>query len=360
MTGPPAPPPIDEPAPVRPGEELDAAALDLILKERVPGLAGTPEVLQFPGGASNLTYLVRYPQRELVLRRPPPGYKAKSAHDMAREFSMLAALRPVYPCVPRVLAYVGEGTALGTEFYVMERIRGVIVRRELPDGLVLTPAQTRRLCLNVIDKLVELHQLDYRAAGLETMGKGEGYVRRQVQGWTDRYRRSRTPDVADFEEVMAWLRERTPGDRATCVIHNDFRFDNVVLDPGDPFRVIGVLDWEMATLGDPFMDLGSALAYWVQADDDRFFLEARLQPTHLPGMPTRSEVVSYYASRTGRAVEDFVFYAVFGLFRLAAIAQQIYFRSVRGPGAPGRFASFGALVTYLERRCRQRIARPEA
>ena len=359
MSGPPAPP-IDEPVPVRPGEELDGDAVDAILKQEVPGLAGRPEIRQFPRGASNLTYLVRYPERELVLRRPPPGYKAKSAHDMLREFTILAALRPVYPSVPRVLAYVAGAAALGGEFYVMERIRGLIVRRDLPDGLVLTPPETRRWCLNVIDKLVELHQLDYQAAGLEAIGKGAGYVRRQVEGWTDRYRRSRTPDVGDFEDVMAWLRERMPADRATCLIHNDFRFDNVVLDAQDPFRVIGVLDWEMATLGDPFMDLGSALAYWVQADDDPFFLEARLQPTHLPGMPTRHEVVAYYAGRTGRAVDDFGFYEVFGLFRLAVIAQQISFRSVQGRVADARSASFGALVTHLERRCRQLIARPQA
>jgi aminoglycoside phosphotransferase (APT) family kinase protein len=358
MSGPPALP-IDEPVAVRPGQELDGAAVDAILKEKVPGLTGTPEIRQFPRGASNLTYLVRYPGRDLVLRRPPPGYKAKSAHDMSREVTILSALRPVYPCVPRVLAYVAGASALGAEFYVMERIRGVVVRRDLPEGLVLTPAETRRLCLNVIDKLIELHQLDYQAAGLEAIGKGAGYVQRQVEGWTDRYRKARTPEAADFEDVMAWLRERMPADRATCLIHNDFRFDNVVLDAQDPFRVIGVLDWEMATLGDPFMDLGSALAYWVQADDDPFFREARLQPTHLPGMATRREVVAYYASRTGRAVEDFGFYAVFGLFRLAVIAQQIHFRSVHGPGAKGPSASFGALVTHLDRRCRQLMARPE-
>jgi aminoglycoside phosphotransferase (APT) family kinase protein len=213
-------------------------------------------------------------------------------------------------------------------------------------------AETRQLCLNVIDKLIALHKIDYVAAGLEGIGKGKGYVRRQVAGWSERYRNARTADVGGFEKIMAWL-ERTmpPEDVATCVIHNDYRFDNVVLNPANPLSIVGVLDWEMATLGDPLMDLGNALAYWVQADDDEFFKRTRCQPTHLPGMLTRREVAEYYSKQTGREINNFEFYHVFGLFRLAVIVQQIYFRYSKGQSANPQFAHFGQLVNYLEQRC---------
>lgn len=355
----PAAPYIDEPAPVRPGEELDVNKVDDIIKRNIQGLNGTPEIREFPRGASNLTYLVSYPEREFVLRRPPFGYKAKSAHDMHREFMIMAQLQIAYPCVPRVIAHFGDSDILGSEFYIMERIRGIIVRRDLPEGLQLSPPDVQRLCLNVIDKLIELHQLDYKAAGLENIGKGAGYVRRQIEGWSDRYRKSRTPDVGDFETVMGWLQQRMPEDVATCLIHNDFRFDNVVLNPDYLFEVIGVLDWEMATLGDPLMDLGNSLAYWVQADDDEFFQKTRTQPTHVPGMLTRREVLDYYVSKTGQIVERFDFYGIYGLFRLAVIVQQIYYRYFHKQTANPQFAHFGQLVKYLQKRCEWIIECPE-
>jgi aminoglycoside phosphotransferase (APT) family kinase protein len=348
---------IDEPVAVRPGEELDASKVDAAVKTVVPGLTGEPSIAEFPRGASNLTYLIRYPDRELVLRRPPFGYKAKSAHDMRREVTILTALKPVYPYVPKVIAFFDDPGILGCDFYLMERMRGLIVRRDL--DLRLDRDTTRRLCLNVIDRLIQLHQLDYRAAGLEQIGKGAGYVQRQIAGWSDRYRKSRTADVADFEEVMAWLHSNMPSHEvATCIVHNDFRFDNVVLNPENPLEVIGVLDWEMATLGDPLMDLGNSLAYWVQADDDPFFLETRTQPTHLPGMLTRKEVVDYYATKTGWAVDHFDFYLIYGLFRLAVIIQQIYYRYVQGQTRNQAFAGFGRLVNYFQQRCERLLRQP--
>ena len=232
---------IDEPVSVRPGEELDMGKVDAAIKTVVSGLTGAPAIEEFPRGASNLTYLIRYPERELVLRRPPFGYKAKSAHDMRREVTILTALKPVYPYVPKVIAFFDDPAILGCDFYIMERIRGFIVRRDL--DLSLDQDMTRRLCLNVIDRLIELHQLDYRAAGLEQLGKGTGYVQRQIAGWSDRYRKSRTRDVPDFEEVMAWLHRNMPAHEvATCIVHNDFRFDNVILNPRNPLEVVGVLD----------------------------------------------------------------------------------------------------------------------
>lgn len=349
---------LDEPAPVRPGEELDAARVDAAIKSVVSGVSGVPEIREYTHGASNLTYLVRYPERDFILRRPPFGYKAKSAHDMKREVTLTSALRPHYPYVPAVVAFFDDPQILGCDFYVMERIRGIIIRRNLPPELRLGQDDARRLCASLIDKLIELHRVDYRAAGLESVGKGAGYVQRQIAGWSDRYRKARTPDVGDFEATMSWLERNLPaGENTTCVIHNDFRFDNVVLDPENPLRIIGVLDWEMATLGDPLMDLGNMLAYWVEAGDDEFFLQTRCQPTHLPGMFSRDEVRDYYGQRTGLAVDKFDFYAVYGLFRLAVIVQQIYYRYFHGQTRNPQFAGFGEMANYLEQRCLRLIER---
>lgn len=348
---------IDQPRAVRAGEELDAEKVDAYLRQVDPSLSGPLEIAQYPGGASNLTYLLRYPERELVLRRPPFGHKAKSAHDMTREAHVMAALKPSYPYVPAVVAICQDPAVLGVDFFVMERIRGIIPRKDLPKELSLDAAQTRTLCLNVIDRLIELHQVNYQAAGLSALGKGEGYAERQIRGWTDRYRRARTEDVGDFESVMAWLAANMPAqDVASCLIHNDYRFDNVVLDPQDPLRVIGVLDWEMATIGDPLMDLGNTLAYWVEARDDETRMLTRRQPTHLPGMLTRSEVIDYYATQTGLRVDNFDFYEIYGLFRLAVIAQQIYYRFFHKQTNNPEFAGFGDVVRYLEQRCQAQIA----
>jgi aminoglycoside phosphotransferase (APT) family kinase protein len=339
---------------VRPGEELDAAAVHAWLAERVPGLgADPPEVTQYAGGASNWTYRLRYPAHDLVLRRPPAGTRARSAHDMGREFAVQSALRPVYPYVPRMVGLCRDESVIGTEFYVMERVPGLIPRRRLPEGVRLDAAGTRRLCLNVVDRLVELHAVDPRAAGLESLGRGPGYARRQVEGWSARYQQARTWNVPSFRRVRAWLAERTPDDAGACVIHNDWRFDNVVLAPDDPTRVVAVLDWEMATVGDPLMELGSALAYWVHADDPALMRMTRRQPTHLPGMLRREEVVAYYLDRTGLRPARWAFYEVFGLFRLAVIAQQIYYRYHHRQTRNPAFRHYWVMVNYFDRRCRR-------
>ena len=255
------------------------------------GLDGIPEVRQFSGGASNLTYLLRYAAgRDLILRRPPTGTKARGAHDMGREHRIMSALAPVFPQVPEMVALCEDDALIGSPFYVMERLVGTILRRDIPPELGLDEAEVRRLCTNALDTLVALHRVDVEAAGLASLSRGPGYVARQVGGWSERYRRARTDDVGDFEDVMAWLDAHQPEDVAQALIHNDFRFDNLVLSLDDPTEVIGVLDWEMATIGDPLMDLGGAIAYWVQADDDEPFVANRLQPTHAPGMLTRAEV----------------------------------------------------------------------
>ncbi|MFC0624981.1 phosphotransferase family protein [Kribbella deserti] len=340
---------------VRTEDAFDVEAVDGWLRGHTELPAGLPEIQQFHGGASNLTYLLGYPGRELILRRPPAGTKAKGAHDMGREFRIQQALAPVYPYVPGMVAYCPDEALIGSEFYVMERIAGTIPRSEL--GVDLTPEETRRLCHTVIDTLIELHQVDPDQAGLTDLGRGAGYVERQVTGWSGRYRKAKTWNVPSFEKVIAWLEANRPDDVRICVIHNDFRFDNVVLAPDDPAKVVGVLDWELATLGDPLMDLGSSLAYWVQADDDWAFRRFRRQPTHLPGMLTRAEVIDYYCERTGLTAEHRTFYEVFGLFRLAVIAQQIYYRYHHKQTRNPRFKSLWFPVNYLERRCRRLIAK---
>ncbi|MCW2745707.1 MAG: aminoglycoside phosphotransferase [Mycobacterium sp.] len=357
MTHPAASGVLAEAGPVRAEDAFDVGAVhDWLCGALGEPPSGPPAVRQFSSGASNLTYLLRYPDRELVLRRPPMGHRAASAHDMRREFRVQQALRPVYPYVPRVLALCDDPAVIGTDFYVMERVPGTILGRRLPAGFPSDPRFLRLLATSVLDRLAELHAIDPASAGLTGLGKGAGYVGRQVDGWARRYRAARTPRSPTLEYVMRWLDERQPADVATRVIHNDYRFDNVVLDPADPLTVRGVLDWEMATLGDPLMDLGSALAYWVEADDDKVFASSAKQPTYLPGMPTRREIVERHTAALGLAPVDWTFYEVFGLFRLAVIVQQIYLRYHRGETTNPAFQRYWSRVAYLGHRC-QRIAR---
>jgi aminoglycoside phosphotransferase (APT) family kinase protein len=355
----------DDGVEVREEDAFDVPAVAAWLREHaaadvvdVAALEGVPEVRQFPGGASNLTYLLTYPTVQLILRRPPAGAKAKSAHDMGREFTIQGRLGPVFGYVAGMVAFCQDPEVIGSDFYVMERLTGTILRQDLPAGMTLSPQDARTLCENFLDVLVELHAVDPAGAGLDELGKGAGYVARQVGGWSQRYRRARTENVGDFETVMSWLDAEQPDDVATCVIHNDFRLDNVVLDAGDPLQVNGVLDWEMATLGDPLMDLGGALAYWIQADDDPAYLAIRRQPSHLPGMLTRAEMVERYTARTGLVVtpEQWRFYEVFGLFRLAVIAQQIYYRFHQGQTTNEAYAGFLPVVQYLDQRCHRLVA----
>jgi len=337
----------------RPGEELDAAAVDAWLKPRVPGLSGAPAVTQYVGGASNWTYRLQYPSHDLVLRRPPAGTKARSAHDMGREFRVQQALAPVFPYVPEMIAHCEDASIIGADFYVMRRIDGIVPRARL--GVTLDREQARTLCHHAIDTLVALHQVDVDKAGLSSLGKGEGYTRRQIEGWTERGRRAHTWNGATFRKVSEWLAANTPDDVGTCVVHNDFRLDNLVLATEKPTRVVGVLDWEMATLGDPLMDLGNSLAYWIEAGDDVVARASRRQPTHLAGMLTRAEVRQYYCEKMGLRPDNWAFYEVYGLFRLSVIIQQIYYRFHKRETNNPAFRNYWFMTHYLDWRCRRAI-----
>jgi aminoglycoside phosphotransferase (APT) family kinase protein len=351
---------IDRPGVVRNGEQLDLNRVEAFLKDSIPGLAGDFTLAQFPSGASNLTYLVTCGQRQLILRRPPFGTKAATAHDMGREVKVLSALCDHLPYVPRPLVYCQDGSVMGCPFYVMERIEGIILRQDLPPGLFDSPSKLRALFERFVEVLNELHALDYTAVGLADLGKPQGYVQRQVLGWSKRYRAARTPDVPDFEAVMGWLADKMPPEtERAAIIHNDFKLDNIVLDPSDPFKIIGVLDWEMCTLGDPLMDLGSTLGYWVDKDDPPERHLMRSMPTHLEGALTRREFVETYGRLSGLRMDGFDFYYCFGLFRLAVIIQQIYYRYYHGQTKNERFKGFALAVPVLERAAADVIAKSD-
>jgi aminoglycoside phosphotransferase (APT) family kinase protein len=279
------------------------------------------------------------------------GMKAASAHDMKREFLIQSRLQPVYPLVPSMIALCDDQSVMGSDFYVMERVVGDIFRRDVPEGV--TAGDVSVMADSLINGLVQLHAVD--ASILAELNKGPGYVQRQVEGWSKRYRNALTDDVPNGEKVMAWLEANRPDDVASCVIHGDWRIDNVVFDLKQA-RIVGVLDWELATVGDPLMDLGSALAYWVDRDDEPAFAALRRQPSHLPGMPTRDEFVAKYLAASGVRCDDFTFYEVFGLFRLAVIIQQIWARYVAGQTTNPAFAGFGdavnTLINRAEGKCR--------
>ncbi|MES1924112.1 phosphotransferase family protein [Salinisphaera sp. T31B1] len=348
---------IDQARDIREGEAIDAQALTAYCRDHAPSLVpaeGVIEIAQFPGGASNLTYLLQVDGDEYVLRRPPFGSQVASAHDMGREYGVLSRLHGVYDYAPRPVIHCTDESVIGAEFYVMERLRGTIVRRDLPDDVVLSPAGATRLCEQLLDVQAALHTTDIDAAGMRDFGKPEGYIQRQITGWNKRYRNARTEDVPECTAIMDWLAARIPDVTRTAIIHNDYKLDNVVFDT-DLTRIIGVLDWEMATLGDPVMDFGCSMAYWVQADDPEPLRAIRMGPTQLPGMLTRDEMLERYREATGQTIDDWPFYQVFGLFRLAAILQQIYKRYVEGKTTDERFKSFGDSVRVLADQCERVI-----
>ena len=337
---------IDHPGAIREGEELPVEALRDYLTTVLDGDVDDIEITQFRGGHSNLTYLVRAGEKELVLRRPPFGTRVKSAHDMGREFRVLSALAPHWAPAPRPIAACDDLEVIGAPFYLMERIRGLILRKKPPPGFTLDEDNADRLSRTLVDTLAELHRIDYRAIGLGELGRPEGYIDRQVSGWSDRYRKSQTDEVPAIEALAEWLADNKPPGTRAALIHNDFKYDNMVLDPGS-LEVRGVLDWEMSTVGDPWMDLGTTLCYWVEAGDGPMLEQLAFGPTMAPGMWSRARLLDRYREVTGDAVDSPLFFYVFGLFKLAVVVQQIYYRYVKGHTRDSRFAGFGQAVALL-------------
>lgn len=321
-----------------------------MVDQQIP-VVGELSARQFKGGASNLTYLITDESgAQWVMRTPPHGTKAASAHDMGREARVLTALNPYLNKAPKVVVFCDNDSVIGRKFYLMEYIRGHILAKEIAVELCPSPASVRALCESMIDSLAQLHQVDLEVTGLAELDKGPGYVKRQVDGWSQRYRAARTPDVPEAEDVMSWLAEHQPADVTHSFIHGDWRLDNLVVD--DQAEIVGILDWEMSTVGDPCMDLGAALAYWIEAGDTQEFRLLRLQPSDTPGMLTRKEVVERYSALAAGEVRESLernwkFYEAYGLFRLAVIIQQIWARYCSGATTNPQFAGYGGAVSML-------------
>lgn len=351
---------LDPTVPVRPGEDIDTGRLLEYLGVHLPDadLLGDGEndaileIEQFPSGFSNLTYLLRLrygdrPARELVLRRPPHGSEVKTAHDMGREYRILSKLRPIYRKVPEVFFYCEDPEVLGAPFYVMECLEGIVLRGGMSEQRAPSAPEMTAVATSLVETLAELHALDYRAAGLGEIGRAKGYVERQVVGWGQRWEGSRIDPVPTLDRTAQWLVEQAPEESGAALIHNDFKYDNLVLSIDDLSSVVGVLDWEMATVGDPMMDLGTSLGYWVDPGDPPALAELSLSPTTLPGNPRRVEIAELYGRYSGRSLESLVFYYAYGLFKIAVIIQQIYLRYRRGLTSDTRFAGLSQAVRAL-------------
>ncbi|HEV2883693.1 MAG TPA: phosphotransferase family protein [Pyrinomonadaceae bacterium] len=340
--------------PVRSGEELDLVALDRYLREGLDTHhaitdSARIEVEQFPGGHSNLTYLVRFAEQEFVLRRPPVGPVAPTAHDMPREFKLLSIVHPRFPLAPKPILLCEDTSILGVPFYLMERRRGLIVRSKVPEVIGDDHEVRKKLSAAVVDTLVDLHAVDIFSSGIVNLGKPLGFVTRQVRGWAERWYRSQTGDVPEMPAVINWLESNLPTERedAATIVHNDFKIDNLMLDEKDPTRVMAVLDWEMCTVGDPLVDVGLFLSYWTM--QGRSKTDSLRAVTNGPGWFSREEIIERYAGATGRDLSGIIFYETFARFKVAVVIQQIYFRYVQGQTQDERFRNLDRMVVDLGR-----------
>ena len=335
---------LDKAKAVRKGEQLNENALkDFLVKSL--GKKGQLSIQQFPSGFSNLTYLIEFAEKEYVLRRPPFGANIKSGHDMGREYKILSALDGHYDKAPKPIVFCEDVNILEAPFYLMERVKGTILRASTPQAEMPSPAQFQTLSSNLVDTLVELHQLDYNAIGLGDLGNPEGYIERQVVGWSKRYQKAKTCEVKEMEATALWLNENMPNSHTASLVHNDFKYDNLVLTPDHNLQVKAVLDWEMTTLGHPLMDLGTTLGYWIHHTDPEFIAQNQLNLTTQKGNPTRGELAEMYANKSGQNIDDIVFYFVFGVFKIAIIVQQIFYRYSLGHTQDPRFQHLDKIVS---------------
>lgn len=336
---------VDQPVSVRSGEENNLVSLNDYLKKSDSPTGNVLGQSQFPGGYSNLTYLLRTENGEYILRRPPFGAAIKSAHDMGREFKVLSLLKDHYQKIPKPILYCEDTSVIGAPFYIMERMKGVILRPAAIKNIQVDPATMRTLSESIVDNLVNLHAIDIQKSGLIDLGKPEGYIRRQVEGWTKRYDASKTDNITEMDSTGEWIIKNQPGESKPAFLHNDYKYDNLVLNESNLTEIIGVLDWEMSTVGDPFMDLGASLAYWAEKDDSD--LAKVFNISWLPGNLTRKEVVNRYAEKSGRTMDSPLFYYVFGLYKNAVIAQQIYARWKQGHSKDPRFGQLIHVIKNL-------------
>lgn len=341
--------------PIRHGEELNAENLRAFLRENLGVKTGEISISQFPAGNSNLTYCIKIGGEEYVLRRPPFGNQVKSAHDMSREYNVLEKLSKVYAPAPKPLIYSDDESITGAEFYLMERRRGTIIRGKLSepsavaDGLSFVNSKDfqKKVIETFIENLVELHSLDYKKAGLGDLGKPEGYTQRQTEGWTKRYFNAKTDEHAELEKAIRWLNENIPADDAPSLVHNDYKFDNIMLDPNDLTKIVAVLDWEMTTIGSPLMDFGTTLGYWMPKDAPPEMFALPANPAVLMKNFSHRDLAEIYAEKSGKDLRDLNFYYAFGVFKIAVICQQIYFRFVKGFTRDERFKNFNYFVNAL-------------
>lgn len=332
---------------VRPDERLDEQKIAEFLKDKIEGTDSPLTMRQFGGGAANLTYLLKFGDNyEYVLRRPPLGPVAPSAHDMGREYKVLSVLHEVFPYAPRAYVYSDDENIVGAPFFVMERRNGTVVRRSLPDNYSTIPNAPYKLSETLVDVLAQFHAVDYSALGLDDLGKPDGFIERQIEGWYGRWQKSKLDDNANMDFVYQWLKDHIPPSMASTLVHNDYKLDNTMFADDDPARMIAIFDWDMCTLGDPLSDVGALLTYWAQPDDPPFVLMTTTMPV-IEGFMSRQQLVERYAQKSGRDISHIDFYHALGVYRLVVIAQQIYIRYVRGQTQDERFAGLGQVVDAL-------------
>ncbi|MGI8542258.1 MAG: phosphotransferase family protein [Aridibacter sp.] len=338
---------MNDTSPIRIGEELNSENLQKFLAEKLITEISDIEISQFPAGASNLTYLIKIGSEEYVLRRPPFGNKVKSAHDMSREFNVLSKLSKIYQPAPKPLVYCEDESIIGSEFYLMERRNGLIIRGKSPEELENSKELQKEVCESFIENLVKLHLLDYKKAGLEDLGKPIGYTKRQVEGWTKRYFNSKTDEWKSLEKSIEWLNANIPEDETASLVHNDYKFDNIMLEPENLTEIVAVLDWEMTTIGSPLMDFGTTLGYWMSKEVGDEMLSMPFNPRVLMENISGQELAEMYAEKSNRDLSNILYYYVFGTFKIAVIAQQIYFRFAKGFTNDKRFTNFNLFVATL-------------
>ncbi len=340
----------DDTTAIRPDERLDETAIVAYLRGKLPYADRALTIRQFGGGAANLTYLLDYGAAQYVLRRPPLGAVAKSAHDMGREYKVLSRLHEQFPAAPRALLFCDDSSVMNAPFFIMERKQGIVVRKTLPPAFAAIPDAPHRLSHALVETLAAFHAVDYAAIGLSDLGKPDGFIQRQVEGWYRRWNHAKTEELAAMDAVYGWLMAHLPPAAAPTLIHNDYKLDNAMFAADDPDRIVAIFDWDMCTLGDPLNDLGAMLAYWRDPADPDWLQAVSTMPA---GFPSRAEIVEWYGKKSGRSTADINFYHILGLFRLAVIIAQIYIRYQCGQTQDKRFAAFGAMVPLMAKQAQE-------